>query len=254
MIHEMPSSPCPEWLPETSVSSVFPGVKRIVADSLYYPACGLNGTPIKYLARNVHSFVYADYGVTEEEFLDNLNGSGRNAGFKHYRPIVQRKLSAHDVVPANWRPEMLPTDRQRLSWLLEQEKRCRPFGHWSVWERHPDCPEEHGSKRFSFLYLAGEMSACYQGLYCRNRIAPKVLAIIQPGAMGGEWEHTCSDTSFFKQVVRSNRGGLPQYLLHGGYGGPDFYEDACWAEYKGPVLARLPERSAGLWRLRTTTR
>lgn len=250
MIHEIPSHPCPEWLLQISATSPFPGVKRIVADSLYYPACGLNGTPVKYLAGNVHSFVYADYGITEREFLDNLNGGGPDDGFKHYHPVVQRKLSVHDVVPANWRPELLPTDRDRQSWLIEQERRCQPFGHWSVWQRYPDAPEDHGPQRFSFLYLAGEMSACYQGLYCWNRIAPTVLAIIQPGAIGGEWENTCSDSSFFKRVVRSNRAGLPPYLLHGGYGFS--YPEACWAEYKGPALARIPERSAGLWRLGTS--
>jgi len=92
------------------------------------------------------------------------------------------------------------------------------------------------------------MSAIYQGLYCRLSISPRVLAIIQPGSIGGEWESVTTDDSFFKKVVCSNAAGLPDYLLHGGYG-QGYYERACWQEYDGERIVQLPERYAGLWKL-----
>ena len=75
----------------------------------------------------------------------------------------------------------------------------------------------------------------------------KILSIIQPGAIGGEWEGVTSNKSFFKKVVLSNSAGLPQFLLHGGFGYN--YEQACWDEYAGNRLAQLQERHAGLWKL-----
>jgi hypothetical protein len=136
--------------------------------------------------------------------------------------------------------------------LAEVESRCKPFGHWSVWKRDESSA---GTELFSFFYMSGEISAIYQGLYCRLCIAPKVIAIIQPGSMGGEWENTTSDDSFFKRVVRSNPAGMPEYLLHGGTGwgrgspNNDPYPDPCWREYSGTRLCQLSERYAGLWRL-----
>lgn len=60
MIPELDSLLLPEWLSGISENSSFPDLYRLLTDSLYYPACGLNGTPIKYLAGNVYSFIYAD--------------------------------------------------------------------------------------------------------------------------------------------------------------------------------------------------
>jgi hypothetical protein len=223
-------------------------LKDILKDSLYYPASGLNGTPVKFLAGNIFSFVYADYDVTREQFLHNLNGSEPECGFKGYRVVFQRDLVRNDIVPPNWRPAMLLQSEQQRRSLLERERECEPFGHWSVWQRNANAEGTCDAPAFSFIFFAGEMSAIYQGLYCRLCIAPKILALIQPGAMGGEWESVTSDDSFFKKVVASNKAGWPEYLLHGGFG-RGFYDAACWDEYQGERLVQLPERYAGLWKL-----
>jgi len=95
------------------------------------------------------------------------------------------------------------------------------------------------------------MSCVFQTLFNRNNIRPKVLAIIQPGSgFGGGWEYTEGNQSFFKSVVQSNPAGMPEYLLFGGFGSSSFYEEPCWKEYQGERLIQLPERQAGLWRLR----
>jgi len=123
-----------------------------------------------------------------------------------------------------------------------------------VWQRDESADNDVGPEIFSFFFLAGEMSAVYQGLYSRNNIAPKILSIIQPGAMGGEWECVTSDNSFFKKVVKANPAGMPEYLLHGGFGDGkgglgDPYPIPCWKENEGPKITRLMERYAGIWKL-----
>jgi len=188
MITELDKLLAPEWLATVSEESRLPSMDQLLRDSLYYPASGLNGTPVKFLAGNVYSFIYADYGVDRTAFLDNLNGTDPECGFRHYHSMCQRDVFREDIVPNDWRPPITPTehgDRQRLE---ERERACRLFGHWSVWQRDATASTAVGPERFSFLFLAGEMSAIYQGLYSRMGIAPRILAIIQPGTMGGEWE------------------------------------------------------------------
>lgn len=255
MINELPKTETPEWLqklvknPDAFKASI--PLEDLLMNSLYYPACGLNGTPVKYLGGNIVSFLYADYALTLPKYKRNLFGSGEDDGFKGFRCLVEREVQRSEIVPANWRPSLQPTSEGDIRRLVEQERRCRPFGHWSIWQK--DDPKADGAELFSFFYLGGEMNAIYQGLYCRLAIRPKILAIIQPGAIGGEWEGVTSDESFFKKVVSSNSAGFPDYLLHGGYGSSGFYSQACWKEYHGERLVQLAERSAGLWKLNTNS-
>lgn len=251
MIKELPTCNVPSWL-LTIAKGPLPSripLPEILTDSLYYPACGFNGTPVKYLAGNVHSFVYADYGVKKSAFLDNLLGTSPDDGFKGFRPLHHRDLSLHEFVPSGWRPTVLPEDADARQRLFDRERSAEPFGHWSIWEQIDDrLPSQ--SSLFSFVYLGAEMSATYQALYSYNSLAPKILAIIQPGSFGGEWERTDSDDSFFKRVVLANPAGLPQYLLYGGFG-HGYYDEPCWSEYRGSRIVQLPERYAGLWKRKT---
>ena len=231
MIPELPRINTPGWLAAIGHGDWSPGtplpLKELLTESLYYPACGLNGTPVKFLAGNVLSFIYADYGVTKEDYLSNLNGHGPDSGFRGYHSIMQREIFREDIMPSGWKPLITPSRPRDIQRLPAQERLCRPFGHWSVWQKNADSKEVDSPNRFSFLYFAGEMSAIYQGLFCRLAIAPKILAIIQPGAMGGEWEGVTSDDSFFKEVVASNAAGMPEYLLYGGFGGGGYFDQPC---------------------------
>ncbi len=71
MITELPEMQLPEWIGAIAKGQndlKFP-LENILTDSLYYPASGLNGTPVKFLAGNIFSFVYADYGIKKQVFL-----------------------------------------------------------------------------------------------------------------------------------------------------------------------------------------
>lgn len=180
----LPSQSVPQYLLDCLEASASPRFElpELLKDSLYYPACGLNGTPIKHLSDFVHSFVYADYWISEEDYLRDLHHGTALLG---YRCMHERALQTHDIVPTGWRPPILPP-RDQWERLQRQESRAKPFGRWSLWQRLPDFPADHGPECLSLLFFGGEMSALYQGLYNRLEIAPKVIALIQPGAMGGD--------------------------------------------------------------------
>ena len=243
MIDSIPAPNIPHWLRDIASNPAAAkfNLKDILKDSLYYPACGLNGTPVKFLVGNVHSFVYADYGVTQEVFLENLNGGRPECGFRGYESILQREIFHDDVVPPGWQPPMNPQDPASIELLGPRQEACRPFGHWSVWRTVGQGKKDEREDLFSFFYMGGEMSAIYQGLYSRNRIAPKILAVICPGFIGGEWEDVRGGDSFFHNVVDSNQAGMSEYLLT---------DEAapCWEEYDKHCIATLPERDCHLWR------
>jgi hypothetical protein len=176
-----------------------------------------------------------------------LAGTGDNDGFKGYEMVLGRDLQASDIMAPGWQPQIVPPAGGRPARYPFTSP--PPFAHWSVWKKSDSNVEFDQPEAFSFLYINGEMSATYQGLYYQHNTKPLVLVIIQPGAFGGEWERVEAEDSFFYHVLSSNPSGLPEYLLHGGFGGPQFYEQPPWSKYEGDRLVQLPERYAGLYRL-----
>jgi hypothetical protein len=205
----LPLPVCPENIPSwLEQAGRFPESAKfdltdLLKDSLYYPSCEFDGTPIKHFSGLVHSFVYADYGVNKANFLKNLRGG---TGLRGYCQVLDRDLMHQDLVPPGWQTPILPP-RNKRRFLQDRQSRAEPFGHWSIWKRYPLFSKEHGPEFLSLLYLGAEMSATYQGLYLHQGIVPTAIALIQPGCMGGEWEYPTEAGSFFKQVVDAHPQG-----------------------------------------------
>lgn len=60
MIPGINRHPVPDWLKVLSDLERLP-LRDILTRSVFYPSCGLDGKPIKFLGGFVHSFVYVDY-------------------------------------------------------------------------------------------------------------------------------------------------------------------------------------------------
>ena len=238
MILDLESLDTPTWLETVKPNDELP-LQGILERSLFYGAAGLNGTPVKFLAGNVHSFIYADYGVSKHQFLSNLLGRGQDCGFLGYRQVFSKKIPLEELWPADYRQ---PIPRPQNIRLMSSESPER-WAHWSVWE------STHERQRFSFLYVGAEQSDVYQNVYNRMGQKPHILSIIAPGnGMGGGWENCDSVGSHYHTVVSANSAGTPNYLLYGGWGGPHFYEKPCWPEMFAPQkICRLPERYATLF-------
>ena len=244
MIEKLPIKPIPSWLANPDLNSF--SLKNILHDSCYYPACGLDGTPIRNLAGNIHSFIYVDYSVSRESILRDLHSSGFS--WMGFECVFCQELSMKHILPDNWQPTLVPSGYEgrerfieRSRWLMREYP--SEFIYWTIWLNNKD------NQMFSLLYIREEMSACYQGLYYQTGMIPIILSLIQPGAMGGEWEATATDDSFFKRVIKRHPKGLPKYLIYGGYGLENMYQEPCWSEYKGNKVARLQGRYASIWKL-----
>ncbi len=243
---------CPIWLSDVSTGTMhrseFP-LMKLLGSSFYYPSSAFDGDPVKFLAGNIHSFIYADYGRSEAEFLQAL----ANPGFLGYEAIAARSVSAQEL---NW-PEF-PTHldgsstRGEFGLIKELGWIEQPFCAWIIFQRCSDRPPSHGPSRFSLLYLCADGAAAYQALYVANSVAPKAIAVIQPGhGFGGNWSNFEDPNQILARTVENNPAGKPKFLLYGGIGSRDRYREPCWPEYGKHIcfLEKHDRGTIGVWGL-----
>lgn len=175
----------PLWLSRLTAESIESGpfpLREILRSSLYYPASGFDGDPVKYLAGDIHSFVYVDYGDGEEAFEREL----QTEGFKGYRLLGKRAVSEKSLTPRNWDRNVLPPEYRIPGAFPEADG--APFCTWIVLERLPGFDDNHGPARFSLVYWCHEGISAYLKLYFFRGIAPRAVAIIQSDyGFGGNW-------------------------------------------------------------------
>lgn len=246
MIEQLPAVGEPEWLSRIDPNNIsevpFP-LADILRASLYYPSSGFDGDPVKYLAGNVVSFVYVDYGQTEGALTAELNGHG----FRGYEVIARRSVTERELTPHGW-PSREDGDPNQY-----RNRGCieTPFCSWSILQRLDEFDESHGPRRFSLLYLCADGVAAFQALYVGNEVAPAVVAIIQPGhGFGENWTNFEDPTKIFARSVFDNPAGQPTILLYGGLGERSFYEEPCWPYYAELVcfVDKAGGGSVGVWR------
>jgi hypothetical protein len=248
MLQELPVITAPRWLTDLSATTImnepFP-LEDILRDSLYYPASGFDGDPVKHLVGNILSFIYVDYGNSHDEFMSELETSG----FRGYDRLADRPVTEKELTPHGWHP-MPPTrsdgDPSRCHEWIEKN----PFCSWSVFQRREDVPNSHGPSRFSLLYLCADGVAAFQALYGGNTAFPKAVAVIQPGhGFGGNWTDYTNPENIFARSVLWNLRGQPEILLYGGYGGRARYREPCWPDYQTHVcfIDKAAGGSIGVW-------
>ena len=152
-------------------------------------------------------------------------------GVLGYDLVGCRSVTERELVPHGWQP-VPPTSHdgepfRYRDWIKE------PFCTWSVFQIRENAAEWHGPHRFSLLYLCADGVAAYQALYVTNSLAPKAVAVIQPGhGSGGNYPDFENPKKIFaRSVLELNAGGQPDILLYGGLGSLEFYREPCWPHY-----------------------
>ena len=231
-----------QWLQALAAKDMqsipFP-LHELLSGSLYYPASGLDGDPVRYLGKHFHSFVFVDYTVSEEQLDEKVNRSG----FKGYEVIGQRRVMQSELIPHGWQPTH-PTpedeDPRKYKNFFKQ-----PFCTWYVFARAKNFHATHGPERFSLLFLCADGVAAYQALYVANGLHAGAVAIIQPGTgFGLNYTAFENPTKIFGRTVMGNSAGAPDQLLHGGIGPTEFYATCCWPDYS-QHLAFFPKAGGG---------
>lgn len=212
-----------EWFRIAQQQEPIP-LPEILNDSVYYPACGLDGDPIKYLGRQFQSFVYVDYGVGRDAVLQRLEH------FKGYDLEACRDLESKDLVTSGWPPP----DLARMTSLTERvvQTICEPFAVWALYRRQPNYDDDHGPTEFSLLYIGGDGVATFHALFYSRQVTPAAICLIQPGTgFGGNWTDFEDQDGILARLVLGNPAGRPSFLLYGGWGDGEFYRHAPWPGY-----------------------
>lgn len=239
MATRLPRVKSPAWLAKLTADSMKNGpfpLDRILRGSLYYPASGFDDDPVRYLSGSVRSFVYADYGRERDEFMSALDGPE----FQGYEILAIREIDGAELAPQGWhRPPGAAWDGEPNPCDVKP-----PFFIWVVMEGPDDFSANHGPRRLSLLYLCIDGVEAFQTLYVERGLAPKAIAIIQPGyGFGGNYTDFRDPERMLGRAVLGNPAGAPQFLLYGGYGERADYEWPCWPAYRVPL--RFYEKSRG---------
>ncbi|MBI9032714.1 hypothetical protein JEZ13_12025 [bacterium] len=118
MIQEIKAREIPDPLLADELSFY---ITNILENSLYYPSCKADGYPIKYLAGNVHSFVYADYGVSKESFEFQMQKELLGYHLKH-----QEVISQHQHTPKGWKVMVKPDYQEMRSMKFQKSFMKKP--------------------------------------------------------------------------------------------------------------------------------
>ena len=238
----------PDWLMSASDSKsnqeAIP-LRKILVNSLYYPSSGFDGDPVKYLGGSFFSFVYVDYGYDENQFVRVVN----TRGFKGYHLLFAKAVDISELSAGeSWRFSPKRSDGDPLSQIYRIKT---PFCYWCVFERNIGIPTSHGPSRFSLLYLCSDGVAAFKALYTSNLIAPRAVAIIQPGhAFGGNWTDFTDPEQILARLVLEGNVKQPEFLLYGGKGKRGFYRTSCWPNFRSNVcfLDKAGGGTIGIWR------
>jgi hypothetical protein len=202
----------PDWLlraeSDDSSETIF-SPQDILKDSLYYPSCGFDGEPIRYLSHYFKSFVYTDYGWSERDVLDAL----KTKPFNGYRIVLDRSLSPREVFPERSILLRLSNHQDRPRYMRQK----KPFFcKWMIFERSNYLTASHGAKRFSLIFLNTEGLKTFNALYSLNRMKPRGLALIHPGyGFGGNWTEFLDENGPFARSVLGLHARKPDYLVWG---------------------------------------
>jgi hypothetical protein len=227
ILPQLPTLAEPDWLAELTADTMMRQqlpLRKLLADSLFYPYCGLDTKPIQALAGNVLSFEYADAA-------NKLSGA-LAVRMDGYQLLAGREVQVAEWWPAGWTP-LVPLANQHDEPIWFGPRPTPLYCNWAVFERHYDRAAGRGPRRLSVLYLAADGVAAFRSFYSANELAPKAVAIIRSrggiNANGSAHEDPCKA---LPRRVLEHPHGQPEWVLFGGCGPAVDYPRCCWPGYR----------------------
>ena len=174
-------------------------------ECVFYPCSHVHGTPVKFLSNRFSRFFYSDYSVAQEDFQRELE----SPGFTGYRLADQRELDPTELFGATW-DDFRQKHEDTYSRLPFHS--CDPYIMLCTFQRESGLTDEHGADSFQIMFAGVEGIAALESAFSRRGISPKCLVNIRAG-IGFGGNHS-GYPRLLEQSLRSNAGGLPQFILH----------------------------------------
>jgi hypothetical protein len=199
----------PDWLKQFRVGDVFDSQQFFASRVVYYPGSGTDGHPVKLFGSThcAHCFVYADYGITENNMKEELNHPIYR--FRGYHTLARVQLREHDLVPDGWNKHVnLDESHMDMSLFVKTS----PFGFLEVLERDQEFDNNHGAQRLAILFLGADGVAAYDALFCQqSNILPPFAIVIQDHGFGSNYTNFGQDGLLHQ--IASECNVFPRWLL-----------------------------------------
>lgn len=258
LIKALSHEPIPSWLNNYRVGDPI-NFSDVFKDSIYYPACGLDPDVMSLCMGYGHSFIYVDNlclweSVGKEDVYEFINNFYVFGAFKK---IFQAEFSKSDLIgghsfdneelqygdgdPTNG---LTPKDFFSILTIFQPKQGNR------TWTHGDRSIKLHVYEPLVFLYVCADGCFSYKDFYYSHNVAPRGVAIIQPGdAFGGNWTSYYDRDKIFGRNVMNHPAGIPDILISGGRDSRGGYFRGCiWPEYSERLYySRLNQKGLAVW-------
>jgi hypothetical protein len=217
-------------------------LQRLLTNSVFYPAAGLDGTAIKKLSSKYHHFIHADYSTPKAVVKNAMANHFYNIG---YDLCQQKSIPYYQLISPHYGRQIYSTlnkyESERINYFSFIRKRLfyDDFSPFVIWSRYIYNQNRAGIKAdiapfFELLHVGGEACEVFNALYLKAGINPKVMIFINPSeGYGDNW--TCfTETGFRLQNsvmlnTQSKGAQLPEMILKNVNTFPD--PEPVWNEF-----------------------
>lgn len=193
---------------------------KILENSTFYPASGIDATNIEGLSQYSKSFVNVDYSLSEYDVKKALVKDFIPIGYK----IIGLKLvKKENLSPNGFKPNCFPlkqSEKERIGFLNNAKIYHKPFCLWAIYQLDDTLTNKTDGKikRFSLLHIGGEACTTFDALYVSNGINPIAVAILNSGAgYGDNWTKITNPNyrlfNLMKLNLERNKTSLPKYVF-----------------------------------------
>ena len=204
--------PVPHWLMNIRIGQVgvdFNPSDFFASRIVFYPGSGSDGQPVQLFGstHSAHCFVYADYGLTEEQIDNEL----QNEGFWGYGKLCRVAIAENQLTPGGWVSHLMPGEIPKILGGIASD-RAQQFGFLEILEREDGFDHTHGAERLAILFLGADGVATFDALFCQQDSQAPFAVVLQDHGFGGNYTEFGRGGLLDEVSRRSNC--LPQYLLY----------------------------------------
>lgn len=190
---------------------------------VYYPGAFSDGHPFRLFgaSHSAHVFVYADYGLSRQEFADHLAPSSRNR-LKGYHATDLIDLSEAELAPPGWRQQLhldaadaATVANASSDWVPGWMKSSDvvPYATLAILDREPDLGDAHGPSRLALLQIGGDGFLTFDALFCRLGRREPFAIVLQDHGFGGNYDKFGGGGLLERIAQRADR--FPKWMLLG---------------------------------------
>jgi len=232
----------PKWLAQYEAGSKAPSWGFSDSRVVYYPGGEFDDQPIQTfgLTRYAHVFIYADYGVNEDDLISKL----QEGIFRGYHVFDICPITGNDLIPVDWYQHIdINPEKIRDNPIVQREAR------YTLVILDPD-PQMVilGAERIALIYLYADGITAYDALF-GNYNCRLDLLVLQDHGFGGNYD-------------RFGRGGYMQRIAMRSRLFPALIlcdkDNNVWPGYEkidsvDPVIGGMHRNTRWLWRKKSWT-